>query len=264
MKFGFDRYDTKARLAPAIITLLPLAITGFAWSSGGSIETADLAPLGVTGLITFSLATLMMQVARAAGKRREPKLFELWGGSPTLQLLRHRGDGLSPVTRTRYHQHLRERLRFARMPSIADEQQDPKAADAVYQSCVDHLITLTRDQSRYSLLSLETRNYGFHRNLWGLKPIGVPVSLVGLTASVLLLYLDWAPNGLVRGVPLIASVANAILLWLWIAVITPAWVRVPAFAYAKELLAACEQVVEPAGAIANTNLDNRRYHCDDH
>jgi hypothetical protein len=69
MKFGFDRYDTKARLAPAIITLLPLAIAGFAWSSGGAIETADLAPLGVTGLITFSLATLMMQVARAAGKK---------------------------------------------------------------------------------------------------------------------------------------------------------------------------------------------------
>ena len=47
----------------------------------------------------------------------------------------------------------------------------------------------TRDTSRFPLVFAENANYGFRRNLWGLRPIGTGVAVVLLLFSWTLLLL---------------------------------------------------------------------------
>ena len=47
----------------------------------------------------------------------------------------------------------------------------------------------TRDTSRFPLVFAENANYGFRRNLWGLRPIGTGVAVVLLLFSWALLLL---------------------------------------------------------------------------
>src|SRR5437899_7423873 len=101
----FDHYSFRARLQPAFLALVPLALGAFAWAQpGAKWLTAIWSLLGAAGF-TFFLAN----VARNRGKSIEPKLWESWGGTPTTQLLRHSGPGNSNL-RERWHKQLSKLL----------------------------------------------------------------------------------------------------------------------------------------------------------
>jgi hypothetical protein len=228
-------YVRRARLQPALIVVLPLALATLAWFPSG------VAGWGVIwGVVVACGGTaLLVQVARDAGKRKEKDLYALWGGMPTICFLRHR-DAKNPVTLARYHAKLAKLIKGVTIPSQEAEQQAPDAADAVYDTCTKYLLEATRDQKKFSLLFDENCSYGFRRNLWGMKSYGIVFASIGLILTLTLIAIRLAKHTPIIPAAIICGTINFGLLLIWIFWIRPEWVRIPAEAYGERLLAASE------------------------
>lgn len=235
-----DSYDRQARLGPALLVLLPIAVGSLPWLAGEQGGLSLLKHLGITGAATLAVATLLMQLTRAIGKRKEPSLWESWGGSPAVSLLRHNNHDIPPLMRARYHRMLATALGLERLPTADEERDDPQAADDMYRAAVDYLISQTRDVKRFSLLYRENINYGFHRNLWALRGLGLSLSAIGLALGAFRLWFEAHYTHRVSAIALFATLFCAAFLLVWAILITRDWVRVPAVAYARNLLAASE------------------------
>ena len=234
----FDAYTWRARIAPAFLVILPLAIAVFLWVPGlvlpSRLAGILIGPLGV--------AMLMAQIGRDRGYKKQPQLWRQWGGAPTTQLLRHRNLKSNPILRERYHKKLTELQPDLEIPTPEEEERDPQKADHVYDACVRHLITRTRDRKQFPLIFHENVNYGFRRNLWGMKPFGALFALAGLAACGLNLWLHW---GRTQHIDAEAAVSGAFILALllfWLFWVTPGWVRIAGDAYAARLFEICEQL----------------------
>lgn len=229
----FDHYSLRARLQPALVTLLPMALGVFAWSEPGARwMTALWTTLGTSGA-TYLLAIM----ARNRGKATEPALWDSWGGTPTTQLLRHSGPG-NPVLRERWHEALATLLKKP-LPTASEEAADPKAADAVYAAVTRLLINERRDTKKYPLIYNENVNYGFCRNLYAQRAVGVGAAIAGIAASVAA-GIYFAGGGKVLILPWVCAAIGFLMLLSWIFIFTGAWVKVPAFAYSERLLESTE------------------------
>ena len=231
-----DAYTIRARLLPAFLSALPVGIALAGVYPDGFSEWGALWSTVVAAGGTYLIAEL----GRDAGRNRESALFGTWGGQPTTLRLRHR-DAPNPLTVAHYH----ERLSLLRadlvFPSPADEARDPDAADKVYESATQFLRDSTRDHSKFHLVFEGLCEYGFRRNLWGLKLVGLPLALGSLTAPAAGLI------GHARGFWTVSIPAASIALVLtlgfslvWVVFIRPDWVKTTAFAYADRLLGAVE------------------------
>jgi hypothetical protein len=236
-----DAYDRKARLAPAILVILPLAIVAIVWQESNVDLSKAASKGGLAVVITMAIGVLLAALVRAQGKAIEPRLWAAWGGGPTLTMLRHSDSELSPATRQRYHRKLAV-LTGQTFPSPEEERQDPVAADEVYQCGVDYLLNATRTGEQFSLIRQENMNYGFHRNLFGVRALGIMTALAGNLVTLFLLHSEWETQRVVSMLPLAGLTACTALLLVWSFVVTPAWVRIPAKAFARVLLAACDSV----------------------
>lgn len=236
MKLPLDSYSFRARFFPAVIVLVPAIAAAAAWVPLDSLSSKTLASVGCLA----ALASLLSHLARDLGKRREPKLFARWDGAPSIRFLRHRDTMLSKATRDRYHAKLAALVPAISLPSSRSEKAKPEAADDVYRSCCDWLREATRDRTRFGLLFEENVSYGFRRNLWGMKPVGIALSLAALAASGVRLSLSIAENKPPTAETLAAIALSASLLAWWLLRITPQWVKVSSEAYARQLLACCD------------------------
>jgi hypothetical protein len=235
-----DDYERRARLRPALLVSLPLALlvaSLFTDFSGLQFLVGFAAYFGLTALVA--------QLGRDEGKRLEPWLFGHWGGKPTTQLLRHASTDLDTNTKARYHAALSTLLPGHLLPSPAAESNDRSSADAAYDSCAIYLRDRTRDKSQFPLVYAENVNYGFRRNLWGMKKTGVVIAAASLVATVTISIVR-SKEGMPPVVPAASSLLNSCMLVWWLLRINPSWVRVPAFAYAQRLLAACDTLHPPA------------------
>jgi hypothetical protein len=232
-----DDYDRNARLKPALLVILPASLTiaglGAGFSAAGGVLSGALTAIG----FTYVLA----QFARDWGRRKEPLLYSLWGGKPTTAKLRHRNPAVNSHTLGRYHE-IACRLIGIPLPNIAEEQADPRSADLVYESVGDYLRDKTRDQKTYPLIFKELVSYGFRRNLWGMKPVGVVLVSVCIAVQLAFLTREIVFHHQVAPTPLLMTLANVILLLGWLVIVSPSWVRVPADAYGDRLLAACTAI----------------------
>ncbi len=140
----------------------------------------------------------------------------------------------SSRSRTR-HRRLAELLPDLKFPSPYEEAADPATADAIYEAAAVYLRENTRDRDRFRLVFEENCNYGFRRNLLGMKPVGVAMALLGVGAVVVILSgrLDMEAH-----VPttVAACAINLLLLLAWLFWITPNWVKAAADEYADRLL----------------------------
>lgn len=241
VRVGFDRYERKARVMPGLIVLLPIGAAAYAWLRGDALKLSLLESFGISGALTAAIALLVAQLARAMGKSREKELWKSWGGPPTATLLRHANNDLASGTRARYHKKLGALLNLS-LPTREAEHADPIAAGDIYDSCVDFLIANTRDPQRFYLVAEENANYGFHRNLWAMKGVGLALAIIGTIASATLVIRSWFVHRIVDSVGVVTILLSFMLLLVWLIWITPAWVRTSAVTYAKVLLATAEQL----------------------
>ncbi|ALL68462.1 hypothetical protein K788_0000489 [Paraburkholderia caribensis MBA4] len=175
-----DPYDRKARTFPGLLTALPLLVP-LLWIFGpkSPILTSLLGLVAGCGAI-YALGS----VARGRGKRLEERLLKRWGGMPTTLILRHRDDFLDSVSKKRYHDEIKAKLRIV-VPTVDEERLDPVAADDVYKGATRHLRELTRGKSN-ALLLKENIAYGFHRNMLAMRPVGIFACVLGIAFGLLL------------------------------------------------------------------------------
>jgi hypothetical protein len=238
MDFPLDRYTYQARLLPALIAFAPLGFAIAIWFPG---ETATWNWLG-TLFISLGFAALLSQLGRDRGKRKESWLFQQWGGIPTTKILSHDLSTLNSLTLKRYHSKLQTLLPDLTIPTPSEEAQGPTAANHVYDSCVHFLREKTRDRKQFPVIFAENINFGFRRNLWALKPYGIPSSLTGIVSCGLAIIHRWHanPSGLLLSI--VGTAISVMLLSLWLVVFNPNWVRIPADAYAERLLASLDNL----------------------
>lgn len=119
------------------------------------------------------------------------------------------------------------------------EKKDPCAADIIYDSWSDYLRTNTRDD-RFQLIREENTNYGYRRNVWGFRPVGIVASMIGCIICSLRLYLIYEQNDQLDLLGGIAGTYCLVLLILWVCHFTGDWVRLAAESYADRLVEAIE------------------------
>jgi len=235
-------YDRKARLQPALLSVLPLLLLAVIASLPD--RSYMLAAAGV--MIYCGVAMLLTQIGRDRGKRLEPALFSDWGGKPSVAMLRHRDTRISDPTKERYREFLDRNVPNLRLPTAAEENENPGAADARYQAATDWLISQTRDQNTYELLFRENMSYGFRRNLWALRPVAITIDLLILGTVILAYGVDLGSGSTALDLPgwisEVIILVTGIHLAVFCLVTTQRWVRVVAESYAERLLESCDRL----------------------
>lgn len=227
-----SRYNREARLAPAFLVAMPLVITLLCLFP--PIEKFGLTLFSVLGFLGSLI--WLAQLARDRGKSLEPKLYECWGGMPSIVMLRHTDPQLPAPLKERYKSFLRERVSGIRFPSAEEEAINMGAADEMYHTANAWLLTQTRDTKHFKILFEENINYGFRRNFWALKPFALTSALT----SIGILVISWANTGYLSLDARAVLFLVFIYLLLLIFRINSEWVRIPANAYARQLLASCD------------------------
>lgn len=230
--FEFDPYVWRARVLPMYFTLAP-AILAIAATLP---EGLSLPLAGASAVVFLPLSYFLSQVGADFGKRREPSLWRSWRGPPATRLLRHRNADFNAVTRERVHARLRE-LGLT-VPTPEEEAQDQSRADELYASAVDELRRRTRGRDAFPLVFIENVAYGFRRNLLGLKPLGLTITLAALGVAGWTLWARWSTSGTIAAVPLVIALLTVGIGLGWALGVGPDQVRIPAERYARQLLEA--------------------------
>ena len=252
-----DQYTLRARIQPACLVVLPFGTLLFVWLLPESLWGGSLG-----GVVASSLGTgFMAQIGRDLGRKKQEALWERWDGAPTTRLLRFR-DSCNRTLLTHRRSKLEQLVGFP-LPSEEEESEDPVYADQTYETATKMLINSTRDNDRFPLVYAENINYGFRRNLWGLKRWGLGISVTAMVLSWCLLFWsiglpisdswlstvlsnqDWSLT-----TRLLGAILNTVFTLIWMLVINPQWVKLPAEAYAERLLAAVDTLL-PDPAVEN-------------
>ena len=226
----FDNYTFQARIIPGLIVFLPLILLLRLFVS----DTAWPNQLFSGSVVWILGGALLAQVARDSGKKKEPTLFKKWGGPPAELILSHEKTWLKSSQLSAYHKRL-----SALIPGISFPNPTGSGPMGdVYNRCVNYLKERTRDKDKFRLIFSENINYGFRRNMWGLKPFAISILLfvVALSGILLLRNMISTPDAIFN---IMLSVA---FVCFWLFVVSESWVYVPAKAYAERLTASLDNL----------------------
>ena len=231
MDINFDAYSFRARVLPVYLLLNPTVLLLAALVPDG----LKLPLGGATALVFVPISFLLSQVGADFGKHLEKRLWRDWGGPPTTRFLRHGNREFNEVTRGRVHDKLHSLGLL--VPTREEQGQDARAADKHYESCTEELIRRTRDKKKYPLVFKGLVEYGFRRNLLGLKTFGVLIALASLAGTGGSTYTSWSA-ATPPGVSIVAGLITAGLLLAWMTWVTDRTVKLAANRYARFILEA--------------------------
>jgi hypothetical protein len=230
MKLPFDEYEIRARISPALIVSIPAlcVVYAVAPSTHSPFKTA-----GIGTLLEVAVLYLLGRIARDRGYKQQNRLFDQWGGPPTTRILRHNNTLIDAVTKERLKITL-QTICGLTFPTEDEERNNPARADTLYGSAIKALLEQRRDK-KYRLIFNENCNYGFARNLYGVRWLGATVAGLCLAVAGIAFYLQgfssqWAIS---------AGISAAVLLILAIYV-SADFVKRSAEAYAVALLRSSE------------------------
>jgi hypothetical protein len=181
----FDAYSLRARLFPAIIACAPALAALSLLISWKSFDLSNaIATLGILVLL-FAIADF----ARARGRIVERKMYAESGGIPSVLLFRRADLSIDEGSKERYRAFLGGKL-GTKVPTSDEETQNQADADKFYEQCGVWLREQTRDTKKFPLVFGENVAYGFRRNLFGLKTLGLGLNAIVVAACLVLLWLD--------------------------------------------------------------------------
>lgn len=233
----FGIYEIKARFFPALLILFPLLFNLLIWYP----ELIEL-ETSIIIVIAFVISIFFVaKIAREAGLKEQKKLVKKWGGLPTTIFLRHRDTTIDRITKDRYHSFLSKKIPNIQMPTKEEEKDNHNLYDLYYVSAVKWLLENTRDPVKYNMIHQDNSNYGFSRNMLGIKYGGVLFSVISVIFNAYGIYTQYGL--LISDIPLkiwVAFLINIVFLIVWIFFVNSNWVESTSRAYARSLLAACE------------------------
>jgi hypothetical protein len=233
-----DRYTCNARLYPSLLVIAPavIAIVGIAKPKLSWLHSFWIG-LGTAGGLYW-----LSQLARDPGKALEARLWQAWGGAPSIAILRHRDSRIDPITKSRYHARLVELVTNTNAPTPESESTDLVAADVCYSAWSTFLRTATRDQKRFHLVFDELVSYGYRRNLLGLRPYGLASSVISCIGCGVFIGLAINRTHDVFAALWLALSMDILLLLFWFFRVSPGWVHTAAEHYAARLTEAVDDV----------------------
>ena len=224
-----DRYERKARLLPGLIVALAPAITAataahdlVAW------YTVIGAGVGVELVLAFGLGL----VARAAGRRIEDFLWQSWGGPPTTRWLRPSDTTCSDQQKTRWRGAIKQ-LTGLTLPATMTPSRTPEDVDRLIRDATKQLRYTIRERPEARMVGVHNEDYGFARNLLGLRWWWIGLAALSLVVGTVLLVM----GNQAMVAPLLVS-GLSLLIGGCAARALPIHVRQCADRYAESLLAA--------------------------
>jgi hypothetical protein len=188
-----DAYEINARVLPAMLVVLPVAvlIAQLEWQ-----RQNWLALIGWAGGLQIVLALFVSKVGQALGARLQGRLEKAWGGLPTEKWLLPSNQEHSEQLKAEWRRAL-SRLSGLNLESVAQSSASEEAlrllADSVAVSR-----NVIRKHPKASLVRAKNIEYGFARNLVGLRWLALGISLVCLGVSLYgALGLSWPAGGVV-------------------------------------------------------------------
>jgi hypothetical protein len=128
------------------------------------------------------------------------------------------------------------------------EASDPTTADNTIDTAIAQVREMTRT-AQFPLVVAENKDYGFQRNLYGLRAVGR--SVAGICAGVLAAVLVWQLVDHAHTFQPIALIAGLVicggLLLMWLAFPSPEHVKMAADKYTHQLLQAAVTLETAAG-----------------
>jgi len=241
-----DRYERRARLAPGLLALLPVAVTITALG----LRNAPVVSAVVSLLSLAGGPVLLADTVRSFGAKAQLKLWETWGGSPTTIALRLREPTQNALQRDTWRSAV-EKVADVKLATRRSEQSSPAKADEAIEVGVGRLRELTRGSDpRFLLVQAENRGYGFQRNLYGMRHVGRVLALAG--ALVVGAFMAWRGAAGMHPVVLTADVlgliANVLILLGWCVLPSANRVRAVADKYAYQVLQAAVSLASDTSA----------------
>jgi hypothetical protein len=227
VSLSFDAYTLRAHLAPAALAAAPAIVLGL--SVVPSLENAG-------SILTFAFAAALVVlcgIVRGLGRSLEPDLWSSWGGAPTTQLLRWRGE-TGDAEQARRHQ-LLERVIDEVLPARAQEEANPDGADERYAVATTVLRQRTRTGVEFKLVAHQNAEYGMRRSCLGLRPVAIAVATAVLTVSTILFFAEDEAWHL--ALPAAISILAVVAWWF---LVNGEWVRAAADLYAVRLMETIE------------------------
>jgi hypothetical protein len=153
--------------------------------------------------------------------------------------LRYRSTSLPKEQLAAIHEHF-SKASFVRTPDEVFEQHVPEEADAAYEAITRHMRDETRNKIDFPLVFDELCNYGYVRNLFGIRPLGIWIGIAG--SALAAGYLFFSAGSLIdlRAAAIALNLASVIV---WLCWPTEASVRLVAESYADKLLSAALKIV---------------------
>ncbi|MBN1603153.1 MAG: hypothetical protein JW915_16210 [Chitinispirillaceae bacterium] len=243
----FDEYSLSARVRPAFFTVLPVVLLIFyrfqetrGW--GGAIATFIIS-FGVIAFIANQLST--------RGNIIQKKLYEKWGGAPTTIILRHSDKTFDKHTKQRLFDIVSNKIGNVVQPTKDAEVGNPTEADETYRSIAQYLKEHTRDTKKFPLVFKELINYGFARNMFCIKSIGVIITCFSISLCLFLIWYIDLEKALTFSISSLAKIPYLsfgllavlfVLLLSWAFWVTEEWVKIRGFCYAKALTESSEHL----------------------
>ncbi len=240
-----DPYEWKARVIPGLILLMP-PILAFI-SSYGSKNSTQSVPL--TLFVSCGGAYFLGNIIRGLGKSVEEKFYLKLGAKPSTIILRHNDSRIDTVTKKRFHAIIKTSSRI-KMPSEAQERENPILADESYRAAIAWLIGKTRDKVKFSLLFKENVAYGFHRNMLGIKYLGCISCLLSIFwilihENVLIFqrtFFDLTKISHFPGTAIASLVISNLLMIVWLFYFDEKTLKKFSFTYAQKLVESLDGV----------------------
>jgi hypothetical protein len=230
MKIITDDYDRYARLYPALILIAPISIAILPIL----IVNYDIFKILMSLFLVCGMPFLLGQMIRDMGKHKEKELFNKWGGMPSSAVFRYRDEAIDQITKCHYHKILANFVPDTKLFTPEEENEHPQDADNVYLAWSNFLRVQTRDTKKFNLIHAENINYGFRRNIFGCRIIGIIISLLSNLSFIFYIYIT-SKSSNIDYITIISIISNFFILQLWIFYFTDKWVRIPANAYAMRL-----------------------------
>lgn len=226
-------YERATQLIPALAVLSPLSILVLVTIR--TDDASDIIRSAISVVAAAGFHIIAMRLIRDRGNKIQQPLWDSWGGSSTIRKLRWQGQ--TDVQVSRLH-HRMQAMTGILLPSRAEEETDPAAADETYADAVARLREMTRDHDHYPRVFSELVQYSTARNLLGAKPAGITIVTVTVIASAVMVFAGlhefWdVPWWL----PLSAGLTAVLIGAVWVALVTPRYVLTASERYSDALLA---------------------------
>ena len=222
-----DRYERKARLLPGL-----LLAAGPALTAGALLQelSAWYTAMGAAVGVEFLAAIVLGHYARARGRSTEESLWTSWGGPPTTRWLRPNDTTCSDQQKSKWRGAIKRQTGMTIPASISEGATDASIDQAIAEA-TRQLRYVLRNKPNATILQSHNEDYGFARNLYGVRFLWVALAVLCVAGCGVAFALGMKPYAAIAIAITVLAVASLVAREL------PKYVRRCADRYAESLFA---------------------------